>query len=405
MGLGPFAEEGIVSRRAALGALGAMGAVLTGCARKDEELAEPEVLRRVVSFPDKDPLYLLTDRPPQLETPIRYFKEDLTPNRAFYVRWHLANLPKAVDLNEFRLRVGGHVANPMAFSVDDLRKKFEPVSYVALNQCSGNSRSFFEPHIPGGQWGHGAMGNARWTGVRLRDLLDAAKLKTGALDVTVQGLDTATMPGTPAYVKSLDVERARDGEVMVAYEMNGEPLPMLNGFPLRLVVPGWYATYWMKALSEIQVLPARFDGFWMKKAYLIPNDARGEESPDALAANRVPISKMAVHSIFVSPALGEELKRGASVPLEGLANDGGAGIRQVEVSTDGGQQWVQAKLDPSLGRYSWRRWKLDWTPATAGIHRLMVRATNEDGETQVEKYWNRSGYMRQVIESLDVKVV
>ena len=289
--------------------------------------------------------------------------------------------------------------------MDDLRKKFEPVSYVALNQCSGNSRGLFEPHIPGSQWGNGAMGNARWTGVRLRDLLDAAKLRAGALDVTMQGLDTAPVPATPPFIKSLDVERARDGEVMVAYEMNGEPLPMLNGFPLRLVTPGWYATYWVKALSEIQVLPSRFDGFWMKKAYTIPNNARGEESPDALVADRVPISKMAVHSIFVRPEQGDEVKKGASYPLEGLATDGGAGIRQVEVSTDGGQQWQTAKLDPSLGRYSWRRWKLDWTPASAGVHRLMVKATNEDGETQVKEYWNRSGYMRQMIESLDVKVV
>lgn len=402
MGSQTFSKEHTISRRVALGA---MGAALTGCARKESDLQEPEVVRRVVSFPDKDPLYLLTDRPPQLETPIRYFREDLTPNRAFYVRWHLPNLPKAVDLNEFRLRVGGHVSNPVAFSVDELRKKFEPVSYVALNQCSGNSRGFFEPRIPGGQWGHGAMGNARWTGVRLRDLLDAAKLRAGALDVTMQGLDTALMPATPAFVKSLDVERARDGEVMVAYDMNEEPLPPLNGFPLRLVVPGWYATYWVKALSDIQVLASRFDGFWMKKAYLIPSNARGEESPDALATDREPISKMAVHSIFVRPELGEELKHGSSYPLEGLANDGGAGIRQVEVSTDGGKQWQQAKLDPSLGRYSWRRWKFDWTPATTGLHRLMVRATNEEGVTQVENYWNRSGYMRQVIESLDVKVV
>lgn len=402
MGLRTASGRDAISRRAALGA---MGIALTGCARKEPEPAEPEAVRRVVRFPDKDPLYLLTDRPPQLETPIHYFQHDLTPNSAFYVRWHLPNLPRSVDLNTFRLRVGGHVANPIAFSVDDLRKKFEPISYVALNQCSGNSRSYFDPQIPGGQWGHGAMGNARWTGVRLRDLLDAAKLRAGALDVTMKGLDTAPMPATPLFIKALDVERARDGEVMVAYEMNGEPLPMLNGFPLRLVAPGWYATYWVKALSEIQVLPSRFDGFWMAKAYTIPNNARGEESPDALVADRVPISKMAVHSIFVRPEQGEQLKRGASYPLEGVATDGGAGIRQVEVSTDGGQQWQIAKLDPSLGRYSWRRWKLDWTPASSGVHRLMVRATNEDGETQVKEYWNRSGYMRQVIESLDVKVV
>lgn len=405
MGWDDSRAAGMISRRTALGALGAVGAALTGCARKEPDVSETESIQRVVSFPGKDPLYLLTDRPPQLETPIRYFKEDLTPNSAFYVRWHLPPPSAAPDLKEFRLRVGGHVASPLSLSVDELRTKFEPVSYVALNQCSGNSRGLFEPQIPGSQWGHGAMGNARWTGVRLRDLLDAAKIRAGAVDVTMRGLDTPTMPGTPPFVKSLDVERARDGEVMVAYEMNGAPLPLLNGFPLRLVAPGWYATYWVKSLSDIEVLATRFDGFWMKKSYLIPNNARGEESPDALVSDRVPINKMAVHSIFVRPDLGEELKRGIAYPLEGLAMDGGSGIKQVEVSIDGGQQWQTAKLDPSLGRYSWRRWKLDWTPANAGLHRLMVRATNENGETQVPKYWNRSGYMRQVIESLEVKVV
>ena len=380
-------------------------ALLAGCSLSTSEDSPVETGRRIVQFPTKDPLYLLTDRPPQLETPFRFFREDLTPNSAFYVRWHLENIPAEVDLNTFRLRVGGHVATELEFSVDDLRNKFEPVSYVALNQCSGNSRGLFEPHILGGQWGHGAMGNARWTGVRLRDLLNAAKLRAGAMDVTFQGLDSAPNPATPAFVKSLDIERATDGEVMVAYEMNGESLPRLNGFPLRLVTPGWYATYWIKALHNIQVLPSRFDGFWMSKAYLIPNNPRGEETPGALATDRVPINRMAVHSVIIRPEQGETLKAGATYPVEGLATDGGAGIRLVEVSTDAGQTWETAKLDPSLGRYSWRRWKLDWTPANSGVHRLMVRATNDDGQTQVREHWNRSGYMRQVIEALDVKVV
>ncbi len=402
MGIEMTGGKVAIGRRAMLGT---MALTLAGCARKQPPETAEEPVRRLVSFPGKDPLYLQTDRPPQLETPLRYFSEDITPNRAFYVRWHLANLPQSVDLNTFRLRLGGHVARPMEFSVDDLRKKYEPVSYVALNQCSGNSRGFFKPQIPGGQWGHGAMGNARWTGVRLRDLLDAANVKAGAIDVTLQGLDTAPNPATPAFVKSIDIERARDGEVMVAYEMNGEPLPMLNGFPLRLVTPGWYATYWVKALSEIQVLDTRFDGFWMKKAYLIPDNPRGGESPSALEAARRPIGKMAVHSIFLKPEQGESVKAGTSYGIEGLANDGGSGIKLVEVSTDGGGEWREAALGEDLGRYSWRRWKLDWTPPRTGMYRLLVRATNNEGETQVKEYWNRSGYMRQEIEALDVKVV
>jgi DMSO/TMAO reductase YedYZ molybdopterin-dependent catalytic subunit len=214
----------------------------------------------LVRFPEKTDLILLTDRPPQLETPPHYFLQDITPNDAFFVRWHLEGIPTSVDLAAFRLQVGGHVEKPLVLSVADLRSQFEPVSLVAVNQCSGNSRSFFEPRVPGGQWRNGAMGNARWTGARLRDLLDRAGVRPGAVDVSFSGLDRAALAATPGFVKSLGIDHARDGEILVAYEMNGADLPMLNGFPVRLVVPGWYATYWVKALSNITVLPAKFQG-------------------------------------------------------------------------------------------------------------------------------------------------
>ena len=198
------------------------------------ESGAPELAR----YPEKTELILLTDRPPQLETPLRYFRTDLTPNDAFFVRWHLSGIPTTVDLRTFRLEVGGHVNKPLSLSLNDLQTKFEPVSLVALAQCAGNSRSLFEPRVPGGQWGNGAMGNARWKGVRLKDVLDAAGVMPGAIRVGLQGLDVPPLPKTPRFEKSLAIEHARDGEVMVAYEMNGAPLPMLNGFPIRLVVPG-----------------------------------------------------------------------------------------------------------------------------------------------------------------------
>jgi DMSO/TMAO reductase YedYZ molybdopterin-dependent catalytic subunit len=221
----------------------------------------------LVRFPEKTDLILLTDRPPQLETPLSYFHEDLTPNEAFFVRWHLANIPTKVSPDTFELSVSGHVDNELSLSLDDLHKQFEPVSVVAVNQCSGNSRKFFSPRVPGGQWGNGAMGNARWTGVRLSDLLKKAAVKAGAVEVSFAGLDRPPQPSVPSFVKSLAFDRANDGEVLVAYEMNGKPLPMLNGYPLRLVVPGWFATYWVKSLSEITVLKEKFHGFWMDKAY------------------------------------------------------------------------------------------------------------------------------------------
>ncbi|HTL17745.1 MAG TPA: molybdopterin-dependent oxidoreductase, partial [Patescibacteria group bacterium] len=262
---------------------------------------------QLVRFPEKTDLILRTDRPPQLETPVHYFLQDLTPNRAFYVRWHLEGIPTSIDLNEFRLQVRGHVQNPLLLTVSQLRREFEPASIIAVNQCSGNSRSFFEPRVAGGQWKNGAMGNARWTGVRLRDLLDRAGVKTGAVDVAFTGFDRAPVSTTPGFVKSLAIDHARDGEVMIAYEMNDAELPMLNGFPLRLVVPGWFGTYWVKALSEIQVLPEKFQGFWMDKAYRIPKSANGSESPDHLAAETIPINRLSLRSLFVRPEPGEQV--------------------------------------------------------------------------------------------------
>ena len=355
-------------------------------------------------YPQKTELILLTDRPPQLETPLRYFQTDLTPNDAFFVRWHLSGIPTTVDLRTFRLEVSGHVSKPLSLSLKDLQSKFEPVSLVALAQCAGNSRSLFEPKVPGGQWGNGAMGNARWKGVRLKDVLDAAGVLPGAVQVGLHGLDLPPLPKTPPFEKSLQIDHARDGEVMIAYEMNDEPLPMLNGFPLRLVVPGWYATYWVKALSSITVLDQPLKTFWMDKAYRIADNTDANEEPQHLSAVTVPINRMAVHSIFVSPEPNQQLRAGQPYELAGVANDGMEGIRRVEVSQDGGQTWSDATLGADLGKYSWRRWQAKWTPAK-GSYRLMVRAANAAGETQRTAQWNRSGYQRDVIEHVDVVVI
>ena len=360
-------------------------------------------------FPEKTDLILQADRPPNLEMPLAHLRDDITPNDAFYVRWHLAGLPTYIDLKRYRLAVAGHVDAAQSLSLEQLRRDFEPVSIVAVNQCSGNSRSKFDPRMPGVQWGNGAIGNARWTGVRLRDLLDKAKVKPGAVDVSFNGLDEPILKaapgfaGTPDFVKSLSFDHANDGEVMVAYEMNGQPLPMLNGFPLRLIVPGWYATYWVKALSEITVLDKSFDGFWMAKAYRVPNTQGFIESPDALAKETVPINRMTVRSLFVQPALDETVPANADYEVQGLALDGGSGIEKVEISVDGGKSWSEARLDPEIGKYSWRRFRYTWRP-TPGQHQLKARATNRAGETQPEHQWNRSGYACNVIESLQVNV-
>ena len=358
----------------------------------------------LIRFPEKAEMILLTDRPPQLETPIHYFRQDYTPNRAFFVRWHLEGIPTSVDLRTFRLNVSGNVQKPLQLSMDDLRSQFEPVSLVAVNQCSGNSRSFFEPRVPGGQWKHGACGNAKWTGVPLKAILDRAQLKTGTVDVSFNGLDVPPLLSIADFVKALSIDHARDGEVMVAYAMNDQSLPMVNGFPLRLIVPGWYGTYWVKALSDITVLAQPFSNFWTDKAYRIPNTPNGTESPQNLDKDTVPINKFNVRSIFVRPDDDDILHTGIPTEIEGVAFDSGSGIRRVEVSTDGGGSWADARLDPEIGKYSWRRWRTSWTPASRGQYRLMARATSAAGETQSTAQWNRSGFMWNVIQQVDVKV-
>jgi sulfite dehydrogenase (cytochrome) subunit A len=402
--MGNVRKVSFMNRRRFFQLTGTAGAALvTWSDRMASLLATPSNHVDLVRFPEKTEMILLTDRPPQLETPIHYFRQDLTPNEAFFVRWHLEGIPTSVDLRTFRLKVSGHVREPLQLSVDDLRSQFEPISIIAVNQCSGNSRSFFEPHVPGGQWKHGAVGNAKWTGVSAKSILDRAQVKSGAVDVSFNGLDAPPLASVPDFVKALSIDHARDGEVMIAYAMNGQALPMVNGFPLRLVVPGWYGTYWVKALSDITVLPQAFSNFWTDKAYRIPKGPNGTESPKDLAKETVPINRFNVRSIFVRPDPDATLHPGMPTEMEGIAFDSGYGIRRVEVSTDGGSTWADARLDPELGKYSWRRWRASWTPKQRGQYRLMARATNAVGETQSTAQWNRSGFMWNVIEHVDVK--
>lgn len=362
--------------------------------------------RPLVRYPEKTDLILLTSRPPQLETPMKYFEHAITPNDAFYVRYHIYP-PTEVDLTTWRLKVSGHVEKPLDLSLDDLKSRFAPVKLVAVNQCSGNSRGHFSPRVFGGQWSNGAMGNAEWTGVRLQDVMKAAGLKTGAIDVSFNGLDTPPSPTVPDFQKSLTVEHIMgDPDVLIAYAMNGQPLPLLNGFPVRLIVPGWYATYWVKNLSEITVLDHPFDGFWMRKAYLIPDTPCGCIEPGTTPARMVPINRMNTRSFIILPAEGATLQAGRPTMVKGIAFDGGYGIEQVMLSTDKGTSWRAAELGRDLGKYSFRQWTFSWTPPRAGFFRLLVRATNHIGESQpLEPLWGPSGYMRNVIEHVDVRAV
>jgi sulfite dehydrogenase len=359
---------------------------------------------RMARFPEKTDLILLTSRPPQLETPVHYFKEYITPNDALFVRWHIANVPTSVALNAWRLKVSGNTGQDLLLSMDAL-KKFERVTYTAVIQCSGNGRSFFEPRVAGGEWGNGAMGNVTWTGARLKDILGMAGLKAGSVDVSFNGLDTPPLPTVPDFVKSLPMDKALEDDIIVAYEMNGAPLPMLNGFPARLIVPGWYATYWVKALSEITVLSKPFEGFWIKKAYRIPDNPCGCVPPGTEPKETVPINRMTTRSLIVVPVAKAEFRVDQPVEIMGIAFSGGYGIKNVVVSVDGGKNWTEAKLGEERGKYSWTQWSYAWRPTKPGEYELMAKATNSIGESQpFEGLWNPAGYLWNRIEKTEVVV-
>ncbi|MGE5893764.1 MAG: molybdopterin-dependent oxidoreductase [bacterium] len=390
------------TRRDFLIAAGALGAVTSMGGFPAELFAGG---RPLIRYPEKTDLILLTSRPPQLETPIQYFKELITPNEALFVRWHISPIPTSVDLAEWRLKVSGNVEKEMALSLDDL-KGFEKVTYVAFIQCSGNGRSFFEPRVPGGQWENGAMGNVTWSGVRLKDILSKAGLKAGSVDVSFDGLDSPPLPKVPDFIKSLPVDKALEDDILIAYEMNGKPLTMLNGFPARLIVPGWFATYWIKSLSNITVLAVKFDEFWMKTAYRIPDTPCACIPPGSKPSKTIPINRMNTRALIIEPAEGVKPRMNKPVTISGIAFSGGYSIRDVVVSVDGGKTWHEASLGKDLGRYSWIEWSYKWKPVKKGKHTLMARATNSIGESQpFESLWNPAGYMWNKIERKEITVL
>jgi sulfite dehydrogenase (cytochrome) subunit A len=359
--------------------------------------------RPLVRYPGKRPLIQLTARPPQLETPFAVFDEGvITPNDAFFVRYHLADIPLSIDPAAFRLDVRGNVERSLSLSLDELETAFEPVEIVAVHQCSGNSRGFVEPRVPGGQLGNGAMGNARWRGVPLERVLDKAGVRAGSRQVTFKGLDRPVLPETPDFVKALDIDHARDGEVMIAYAMNGEDLPWLNGFPIRLVVPGHYGTYWIKHLSEITVVDHVFDGYWMSTAYRAPDNVCACVEPGQKPRATVPVGRFNVRSFITNLGEGAEIEAGAQTLVKGIAFDGGYGITDVLLSADGGLSWREARLGEDLGRYSFREWRAQLS-LPCGAHELKVRAINRIGQTQpMAPLWNPSGYLRNAVETVRV---
>ena len=355
----------------------------------------------------KKPLIRRSYRPPNFETPLADLRQSFTANEAFFVRYHLAVIPE-VDPRTWRLEIGGDSAQrPVTLSLDDLKRGFERVEVAAINQCSGNRRGLFTPAVPGVQWGVGAMGNARWAGVRLRDVLDKVGVAANAVEVVLDAADGPVIPATPDFAKSLPIDRARDENTIIAFEMNGRPLPHWNGAPARLVVPGWTATYWVKHLNRVRIESRPFDGFWMKSAYRLPAGLfPGAPFPTQQTAQNVPITEILVNSLVTSHESGQHLARGGHARLSGWAWDGGSGIAAVEASIDGGASWREVELDKDLGRFAWRGFHVPLDTTRAGAIEIGVRAKNRNGAQQPLKLTpNPSGYHHNAIQWVKLEVV
>jgi len=352
------------------------------------------------TLPGKKPLIQLADRPPNYEAPLEYLRTPITPNDEFFVRYHLADIPE-VHAAEYRIKVDGDGANSsFELTLDDL-KKMPTAEIVAVNQCSGNRRGLSNPHVPGVEWGYGAMGCARWKGVRLKDVLDKAGIKNECIEIAFDGADGPVFDKTPDFIKSIPIWRAMNEATMIAYEMNGQPLPHFNGFPARIIVPGWTGTYWVKHVIHIEARTQPQGGFWMKPAYRIPVGQfpirdRFISQEDATST---PITEIVVNSLITSHADGAKVEPG-KVAISGLAWDGGYGIRAVEVSTDGGETWSTARLGEDLGNYAFRPWSFELN-AKRGKNHVMINATNMIGQTQTSKLlFNGAGYHNNVMQSI-----
>ena len=410
----------MITRRRLVETAGA-GAVLAGSGLSFPQLfsaeaaalnlpaALPEGVRNnaiLDALPGKKPLIKLSYRPPNYETPLEYFRTAITPNDAFYIRYHNSNIPQ-VDAKTWKVSVGGEGANgQVELGLDDL-KKMPAFEIVAVNQCSGSRRGLFQPHVPGVEWGYGAMGCARWKGARLKDILDKVGIKKEAIEIVLNGADSGISDKTPDFIKSIPVWKAMEETTLIAYEMNGQPLPHFNGFPARVIVPGWTGTYWMKHVTSIMAETKPFTGFWMNPAYRIPLGKFplvARFTSQDTAAN-TPITEMVVNSLITSPTDGASVKAGAPLTISGMAWDGGYGIRTVDISTDGGKTWLPATFGQDLGRYAFRPWSFAFSPKGKGKHAVMASATNKIGQTQTaELILNPAGYHHNVIQTVSFNV-
>ncbi|HXM78629.1 MAG TPA: sulfite oxidase [Thermoanaerobaculia bacterium] len=331
------------------------------------------------------------------ETPLDALTTYITPNDLFFVRHHWN--PTFQNTVPWTLAVDGEVGRALRLTLSDL-KKMPRTSATCVLQCAGNGRGLHRPIVPGVQWKYGAVGNARWTGVKVRDILDQAGLKGSARHLHTFGADKP--PGkVPPFHRSVEIEKVlADG--LVAYEMNGEPLMPLHGAPARLVVPGWAGDHWMKWLERISVQPEPQKGFYMETAYRYPKQP-GEPGVAFKPEEMTPVTDLFVKSnITETPA---QARVGTPVTLRGFAFSGAPDIAKVEVSDDAGATWRQAVLDSQHDPYAWRLWSFRYEPKAAGKAALVARATDSRGSVQPkDAVWNQSGYLYNGWHSVEIEV-
>lgn len=353
-----------------------------------------------ISIQGKDGLIVRSFRFFDLETPVEYFNTWLTPAEHFFVRNHMHE-PSTLDPVDWKLSIGGEVEKPYTLSLAEL-SKLESHSVVNTLECAGNGRAFQNPQVPGVQWEKGAVSTGRFSGPRLRDILERAGVKATGKHVMFRGLDE--IPGkVPAFIRSIPIEKAMDSDTLVATHLNGSPLPKHNGFPARALTPGWIGAASCKWLTEIRVLDKEFEGNFMSPAYRMPNQP--VKPGDAVKPEDThPMTALNVKSLVVSPGDGSTVKSGA-FDIQGVAWAGEADVVGVEVSVDGGASWQAAHLGKDKARYAWRFWSLKWKPAKTGDYVIASRATDRQGRVQpAAPVWNPSGYLNNAIDQVKIHV-
>ena len=341
-------------------------------------------------------------RPEDLEMPLSGFSDYITPVEHFFVRTHV--YVPSVNINDWRLRVDGEVETGLTLTIDELRK-MSPVELIAVTECAGNGRGLYEPTVPGLQWVSGSVGNGRWRGVRLADVLKRAGVKPSAIAVLFDGADEP-LGAMQDFRRSITVKKALDPNTLLAYEMNGQALPVKHGFPLRVVAPGWASDSWVKWLTSITVLDKEWDGFWMKNADRKPDHpvAPGTAlTPDQMA----PVTSLQVKSVITSPVDGAVAPPGTPITVTGAAWSGDTGpVTEVQVSVDNGRTWNSASLyRDQQTQFGWRQWEYRWNPAREAYYTVISRARDASGAVQpLAQEWNPSGYGWNVVSHVGIDV-